>query len=67
MVEVEEETDTIRTLAGDISDHVAEERGEMEAVTGFAEQLSDIANEMHANIDKFDLGASLSASAPRSN
>ena len=67
MVEVEEETDTIRTLAGDISDHVAEERGEMETVTGFAEQLSDIADEMHANIDKFDLSASLSASASRSN
>lgn len=59
MIEVEEQTNTIGTLASEISDHVEQERREMDHVTGLADQLSDLATEMHDNIDKFELSSTL--------
>ena len=63
MVEVEEETERIGTLASDISSHADTQNSEMQSVTALAEQLSEIATEVHANIDTFDLDEELGITA----
>lgn len=62
--DVEEQTGTISGLSTRISDNVATERTEMDGVAGLADQLSEIATEMHANIDQFDLGDGLTTTSP---
>jgi len=59
MEHVESQTGEIEALTVDISDHVTEEKDEMAAVATLADRFSDIASEVHANIDTFDLGVDL--------
>ena len=54
--EVEDQTATIGDLSTEISTEVDDERTEMQGVADLADTLSEIASEMHANIDRFDLG-----------
>ena len=61
---VEEQTTTIGDLSTEISEEVADERDEMQGVADLADTLSEIATDMHANIDRFDLGKGLAGSAP---
>ena len=65
--EVEDQTDTIGALSTEISEEVASERAEMDGVADLADTLSEIATEVHANIDRFDLGEGLQGSAPNGN
>lgn len=59
--DVESQTATISELSTKISENAAKEQSEMGDVASLAKRLNEIANEVHSNIDKFDLDAELSS------
>jgi methyl-accepting chemotaxis protein len=59
--EVVEMTDDIDELAGSISDRTDAQAAEMQEVTTLASRLNEIAQDVHASIDRFDLAANLQA------
>ena len=61
MQDVTTKIDDIGDLAGRISELTDIQTAEMEDVSGLADRLNAIANEVHGNIDQFDLAASLDA------
>jgi Amt family ammonium transporter len=67
---VEDQTNTIDSLSTEISEQVAAESTEigteMEGIAELADTLNRIATEVHANIDRFDLGQEFDRTTPTS-